>query len=119
MAANDLSDANLESATEPIAIQNQDGLDELVATADLVLADFYADWCGPCKMIEPTLETIAAETPATIAKIDVDTNQQLAASFGVRGVPTLILFVNGSQAEKLVGVQSEDQLRSLIANYSN
>jgi thioredoxin 1 len=119
MAAHDLSDATRESATEPISIENQDDLDELVATADIVLADFYADWCGPCKMIEPTLETIAAETPATIAKIDVDTNQQLAATFGVRGVPTLILFANGSQAEKLVGVQSQDQLQSLITNYSN
>ncbi|MFC3478744.1 thioredoxin [Halobacterium litoreum] len=103
---------------EPTAIDGQPELDEYVANNDVVLADFYADWCGPCQMLEPTVETIAAETDAAVAKVDVDANQQLAAAYGVRGVPTLVLFADGEQAEELVGVQNESQLRTLVERYS-
>lgn len=65
-------------------------------------------------MLEPVVETIAAETSATVAKIDIDTNQQLAAEYGVQGVPTLVLFADGQQAERLVGMQDEAQFRSVI-----
>jgi len=105
-------------ASEPLHVEGEDELDDIVGGYDVVLADFYADWCGPCQMLEPTLETLAAETDAAVAKVDVDANQQLAAAYGVRGVPTLVLFAGGEQAEQLVGVQSEDQLRSLIAAHA-
>ncbi len=65
-------------------------------------------------MLEPIVETIAAETDATVAKIDIDANQQLAAEYGVQGVPTLVLFADGQPAERLVGMQDEAQLRSVI-----
>ncbi|WP_073307937.1 thioredoxin [Halobaculum gomorrense] len=89
-------------------------LSDTVAEYDLVLANFYADWCGPCQMLAPVVETIAAETSATVAKIDIDTNQQLAAEYGVRGVPTLVLFDDGQLAERLVGMQDEAKLRSVV-----
>jgi thioredoxin 1 len=111
---------NTEGATpdEPVYIDGQTDLDATVADYDVVLADFYADWCGPCKMLEPVVESVAAETDAAVAKVDVDANQQLAAAFGVQGVPTLVLFAGGEQVEEVVGVQSEDQLRSLVDSYT-
>jgi thioredoxin 1 len=99
-------------------VHGADDLDALVAENDVVLADFHADWCGPCQMLEPVVERLAAETDATVAKVDVDANQQLAGAYGVRGVPTLILFADGEQVEEIVGVQGEEQLRSLIGRYT-
>ncbi|MBX0293299.1 thioredoxin [Haloarcula nitratireducens] len=112
------TDSNSQSPAEPVAIDGQAALDEFVAENDVVLADFYADWCGPCKMLEPTVEGLAADTDAAVAKVDVDANQPLAQAYGVRGVPTLVLFAGGEKVEEVVGVQSEDQLRSLIERYA-
>ncbi|GAA0681325.1 thioredoxin [Natronoarchaeum mannanilyticum] len=118
MTVETASDASTATPDEPVYVNGQDELDDTVADYDVVLADFYADWCGPCQMLEPVVETLAEETDAAVAKIDVDANQQLAGAYGVRGVPTLVLFADGEQAEQVVGVQSEDQLRSLIEGYT-
>ena len=118
MATDTASDAGTATANEPLHVDGQTHLDDIVAEHDVVLVDFYADWCGPCQMLEPVVETIAAETDATVAKVDVDANQPLAQAYGVRGVPTLVLFADGEQVEELVGVQGEDQLRSLVARYT-
>ena len=104
--------------SEPVHVDSGADLDSLVADYDVVLADFYADWCGPCQMLEPIVESIAAETDAVVAKVDVDANQQLAAEYGVRGVPTLVLFAGGELAERLVGMQDESRLRQLIDRYA-
>ncbi|MFC7250880.1 thioredoxin [Halomicroarcula sp. GCM10025324] len=115
------NDSNSESESaipsEPIHIGSSDELADAVASYDIVLTDFYADWCGPCKMLEPTVAEIAAETDVTVAKVDVDANQQLAAQYGVRGVPTLVLFADGEQVEQVVGVKGKDALLSLIQRY--
>ncbi|WP_256300598.1 thioredoxin [Haloarchaeobius salinus] len=97
------------------------GVDELTSTTDeydVVLVDFYADWCGPCQMLEPVVESIAESTDAAVAKVDVDANQQLAAQFGVQGVPTMVLFADGEPVEQMVGFEDEGTLRSLIQQYS-
>jgi len=108
-----------ESSNEtPVQVDGEASLDELVGRHDVVLVDFYADWCGPCKMLEPTLESLAAETAATVGKVDVDVHQQLAAKYGVQGIPNLVLFVDGEPAERVVGVQPESQLRSLVESYA-
>jgi len=107
------------SNDEPVYVDGQDHLDTVVAENDVVLTDFYADWCGPCKMIEPILEDIAAETDATIAKVDVDAHQPLAAEYGVRGVPTLVLFADGEQAEQHVGALPEARMRELVEEYTS
>ncbi|AGB17482.1 thioredoxin [Halovivax ruber XH-70] len=109
---------NETGTDEPVYIDDQEHLDSVVAENDVVLTDFYADWCGPCKMIEPALEKLAAETDAVIAKVDVDAHQPLAAEYGVRGVPTLVLFADGEQAEQVTGALPEDRLRDLIEGYT-
>ncbi|AEM59191.1 thioredoxin (plasmid) [Haloarcula hispanica N601] len=118
MATDTASDAETTATDEPLHIDGTDHLDDVVDKHDVVLTDFYADWCGPCQMLEPTVETLAAETGATVAKVDVDANQQLAQSYGVRGVPTLILFADGEQVEEVVGLEGEEALRALIESYA-
>ncbi|AEM59204.1 thioredoxin (plasmid) [Haloarcula hispanica N601] len=104
--------------SEPITVDGKAELSDTTTDHDVVLVDFYADWCGPCQMLEPVVETVAAETAATVAKIDVDANQELAAEYGVRGVPTLLLFADGEPVERLVGMQDESQLRAVIEKYA-
>lgn len=81
-----------------------------------VLLDFWAEWCGPCKMIAPVLDEIAAEYKErlTIAKINIDENPQTPPKFGIRGIPTLILFKNGIVEAQKVGAVSKSQLAAFL-----
>jgi thioredoxin 1 len=101
---------------EPIHVTDRDHLDELVAEHDVVLADFYADWCGPCKMMEPAIEEVAAESEAAVVKIDIDELQDLAREAGVRSVPTLQFYAGGEEAERLIGVQDKEDLLAVVAD---
>jgi thioredoxin 1 len=81
-----------------------------------VLVDYWAEWCGPCKMIAPVLDDISAayKDKLQIAKMNVDENQQIPAKFGIRGIPTLMLFKNGQLAATKVGAMSKAQLTAFI-----
>jgi thioredoxin 1 len=103
---------------EPIHVEDADHLDELVAEHAIVLVDYYADWCGPCKMLEPTVEEIASETDAVVLKVDIDALQALAQDKGIRSVPTLEFYANGERAERLIGVQDKSDLLSVIDDLS-
>lgn len=81
-----------------------------------VLVDYWAEWCGPCKMIAPVLDAIAEEYDGklTIAKLNIDENQETPAKHGVRGIPTLMLFKNGNVEATKVGALSKSQLQAFI-----
>jgi thioredoxin 1 len=110
--------ASAETPSEPVQVTGTDHLDELLAENHVALADFYADWCGPCKMLEPTVEELAAETDAAVLKVDVDAHQDIAQQYQVQGVPTLHLFVDGEPADRMVGVQEKASLAGKIEQHA-
>lgn len=84
-----------------------------------VLVDFWAPWCGPCKMIAPVLEDLDKEVgeKLKIAKVNVDDNPESASRFGVMSIPTLIVFKNGEPVDKIVGFQSKDALKNVVSRH--
>jgi thioredoxin 1 len=102
---------------EPIQLTGADAFDAHVADG-VVLADFYADWCGPCQMMEPAVEAVASGTDATVLKVDVDRHQALAGEYGVQSIPTLLVFADGEPVERMIGAQSEQSLTDAIAEHT-
>lgn len=99
-------------AVKPVAISDRTFDSEVLKSETPVLVDFWATWCGPCKMIAPVLEEIAGEKDGQlkIAKLDVDANPETAQKFGVQSIPTLLLFKNGQEVSRFVGYQSKTKL---------
>jgi thioredoxin 1 len=98
----------------PIKVSDASFQADVLDAKKPVLVDFWAEWCGPCKMIAPILDEIANEKAGAIkvAKVNVDENQGLSSKFGIRAIPTLLLFKNGAVREQIVGMTSK---RDLIA----
>ncbi|MEG0166026.1 thioredoxin [Anaerorhabdus sp.] len=96
-------------------IINKNEFDEITKSGT-VLVDFFATWCGPCKMLAPVLEELATdfEGKAKVVKVDVDQEQELAMKFGIMSVPTMILFKNGEAVEKIQGFQPKAQIAAVI-----
>ena len=93
--------------------------EELAGSDTPVLVDFWAEWCGPCKMIAPVLEEMAEEHAGKIriAKVDVDSEQTLAMRFGIQGIPTMIVFSNGEPDLRITGAMGKPQLEDKLASY--
>ena len=91
-------------------LENKEQFNELIK--DKVLVDFYAEWCGPCKMLAPNLEKL----DYNILKVDVDKFKDLAISYGVMSVPTLILFKGGKEINKSIGYLDIDELKEMVGN---
>ena len=92
---------------------NKDNFEAEVVNSDVpVMVDFWAPWCGPCKMVGPIMEELAVEFEgkAKVGKVNVDDNQELAGSFGIRGIPTVMIFKGGQVLNQFVGVKPKDDL---------
>lgn len=102
--------------SKPIHVSDADFEQNVIKSDIPVLVDFWAVWCGPCKMIAPVLEELAPTYAGklTIAKLDVDNNPQTAAKFQIRSIPTLLIFKNGQVVDQVVGYQSKDALKARL-----
>ena len=98
---------------------NADNFNEVKSSERVVLLDFYADWCGPCRMVGPVIEEIAKEHPEIlVGKINVDEEQALAAEFSVMSIPTLVVMKDGKVVRQVAGARPKAQILALVENVS-
>lgn len=100
-------------------INNKEFQSEVLTSPDVVLIDFFAEWCGPCKMLAPAIEDISSEMAgkAKVFKIDVDKEGNIAQKYGIMSVPTVLIFQNGKPVDKMVGFQPKDIIKSKLEKY--
>jgi thioredoxin 1 len=113
-----------DNARAPLTVSDASFGADVLSSSKPVLVDFWATWCGPCRMVAPVLEEIAAERAEqlTVAKLDVDANPETARDFGVVSIPTLILFKDGQPAKRIVGAKGKAallrELSEIIPSFS-
>jgi len=100
---------------ENVIIGTKDNVNELISQDKVTIVDFWAEWCGPCRMLGPILDSVALEHPELqVVKVDVDTNSELATEYGIRSIPAVYIFKNGEIINKFVGVKSKEDILKLI-----
>ena len=100
-------------------IIKEDEFEDVLKQNKVVLVDFFANWCGPCRMLAPILEEVKAESNGKfeIVKVDVDESEKLARRFGILSIPTMIIFQDGSEAEKIIGLRDKDSILEAISTW--
>jgi len=99
---------------------SQSNFDEVIVNSDIpVVVDFWAPWCGPCKMMEPTFKSVAKDYPIKVvfAKVNTQNEQNLGARFGIRSIPTIVVFKNGDEIQRVSGALDESSLKSLVNSH--
>ena len=101
-----------------ISVNQQSFKSTVVDSQKPVLVDFWAEWCGPCRMVAPVIEELAREykDKAGFAKVNVDENSQLASQYGVMSIPTIIIFKNGQPEEQVIGYKPKKELQKMLDN---
>lgn len=100
-------------------IINKNEFENIIKENKPTLVDFFATWCGPCKMLSPILEKVEEESNGeyNIVKVDIDESYDLAKKFGIMSVPTMIVFKNGEEVEKLIGLRQKNQIEEIIKKH--
>ncbi|MBM4161780.1 MAG: thioredoxin [Ignavibacteria bacterium] len=106
---------------KPVEVTDSNFKNEVLDAKTPVLVDFWAEWCGPCKMIAPIVEELAKEYEGKlkVGKVDVDNNQQVSMQFGIRSIPTLLIFKNGRVVDQIVGAVPKRTLADKILKHLN
>ena len=98
-----------------VTVVTKDNFEEIKAKSSVVMLDFYADWCGPCRMVGPIIHEIAEERgDVCVGKINVDNDPDLAQLFGVMSIPTIVVLKDGKEASRAVGVRTKQQLLDML-----
>ena len=105
--------------SHPTQITDDQFESEVIKSSTPVLVDFWAEWCGPCKAIAPTLEEIAGDYDGRlkVVKVDVDENRQSATQYGIRSIPSLLLFKDGAEVDRIIGALPKKQLMEKIDSH--
>lgn len=103
-----------DTAKTIVKVEKESEFDEILANETTVLVDFYANWCGPCQLMEERVESVSETVEATVLKVDVDASPQIATRFNVGSIPTFIGFDQGEPSGRLIGMQDEESIRRLV-----
>lgn len=102
-----------------VTVTDQNFDEQVTKGKGLILVDFWAEWCGPCRMIAPILEELAAEYEGqvTVAKLNVDENREASSRFGIRSIPTILFFKDGTQVEQLIGALPKSAIKAKVQQH--
>lgn len=110
-----MADGETDGSPNPVReIEDEAAFEEMLANESRVLIDFYADWCGPCNLMESVVAELAAESDDTVAKVDVEALPHVAARYDVQSIPTFLLFSDDAVDERLIGMQNKEELGALL-----
>lgn len=106
---------------KPVTLTDDNFQSEVLNSDKPVLVDFWAEWCGPCRMVAPIVEELATEYTGTlkVGKVDVDANQKVSMQFGVRSIPTLLIFKNGKVVDQIIGAVPKRALADKVTKHLN